>query len=88
MLTEDLSGRSGCVYHMSDCRGDIAIGAKVDTPMRQFIDAEAEQCGVTRAELLRRILDDFRESRREQMSCPECDQTIVLDPCPSESQKT
>jgi ribosomal protein L37AE/L43A len=67
---------------MSECQGDIAIGCKVDKPMQEFIDAEAARCGVARAELLRRVLDDFRESRREQLDCPECGQTVVLNPCP------
>lgn len=67
---------------MSECRGDLPVTAKVDQSMREFIDAEASRCGVTRAELVRRALDDFRDSRAGQLNCPECGQEIHLDPCP------
>jgi hypothetical protein len=70
------------VMPSSRCRGDISMTAKVDKPMQEFIDAEAERCGVTRCELMRRVLDDFRDSRREQLDCPDCGQTVVLNPCP------
>lgn len=66
----------------SRCQGELPVTAKVDRPMLEFIDAEAERCGVNRAELVRRIFDDFRDSRREQLDCAHCGQTVVLDPCP------
>jgi ribosomal protein L37AE/L43A len=46
--------------------------------MQEFLDAEADRLGVNRAEFLRRLLDTYRESRREQLDCPHCDETIVL----------
>ena len=64
---------------MSTCFGDIPAGTKVDSSMREFIDAESERLGVSNAEFLRRLLEFYRESRREQMDCPHCDGTIVRD---------
>lgn len=46
--------------------------------MQEFLDAEADRLGVNRAELIRRLFDTYRESRREQMRCPHCEETIVL----------
>ena len=46
--------------------------------MQEFLDAEAERLGVNRAELVRRLFDAYRESRREQMDCPHCGETITL----------
>jgi hypothetical protein len=63
---------------MSDCIGDLSIGSRVDKGMQEFLDAEAERLGVNRAELVRRLFDSYRESRREQMECPHCEETIVL----------
>jgi hypothetical protein len=63
---------------MSDCIGDLSIGSRVDKAMLEFLDAEAERLGVNRAELVRRMFDFYRESRREQMDCPHCEETIVL----------
>jgi len=64
---------------MSSCFGDIPAGTKVDSSMREFIDAEADRLGVSKAEFHRRLLEFYRESRREQMDCPHCDGTIVMD---------
>lgn len=47
-------------------------------PMKEFIDAESKRLGVNRAEFIRRVLDAYRESRREQLDCPYCEETIVL----------
>ncbi len=63
---------------MSDCIGDISIGSRVDKQMQEFLDGEAERLGVNRAELVRRLFDAYRESRREQMDCPHCGDTITL----------
>jgi hypothetical protein len=64
---------------MSSCQGELAATAKIDREMLEFVDAEAERLGVTRTELLRRLLELYRESRRENTDCPHCDTTIKLD---------
>jgi hypothetical protein len=48
---------------MSECIGDVTAGTKVDQSMREFINEEAARLGVTNAELHRRLLDFYRESR-------------------------
>lgn len=64
---------------MSRCLGDIPVGAKVDGDMKEFVENQARELGVTEAEFLRRLLEFHRESQRENMGCPSCDQTIVVD---------
>lgn len=64
---------------MSLCMGDIPVSAKVDREMQEFLEAEARDRGLTRAELVRRLLDTYRESRREQLGCPHCDKAVVID---------
>jgi hypothetical protein len=65
---------------MSDCMGDMPVSTKVDKSMLDFLNAEAERCGVTRSELLRRVLDDYRDSRADQLKCPECETVLHIDP--------
>lgn len=67
---------------MADCNGDLPMTAKVDQSMKEFLDSEADRCGVTRSELIRRVFDDFRDSHRENLNCPSCGQPMVIDPCP------
>ena len=64
---------------VSDCHGDLAVASKVDRNMLDYIDSEANEYGLTRAEFLRRLLDFYRESRREKLDCPHCGETIVAD---------
>lgn len=47
--------------------------------MREFIDGEADRLGVSQAEFHRRLLEFYRESRREQTDCPHCENAIVMD---------
>lgn len=67
---------------MSNCRGDQAVSARIDQSMKDFLEEEANRCGVTKAELIRRVFDDYRASRESQMKCPHCENEIMLDPCP------
>jgi len=64
---------------MSSCFGDIPIGTKVDRQMREFIEGECDRLGVSKAEFYRRLLETYRESRREQTDCPHCAETIIMD---------
>jgi len=64
---------------MSQCRGSISVCSKIDKEMLEYIDAEAERLGVSRAEFLRRLLELYRDSRREQIDCPECSSSVVFD---------
>lgn len=64
---------------MSDCQGDMAIASKIDRNMMDYVDSEADEYGVTRAEFMRRLLDLYRESRRENEACPHCGELVVFD---------
>lgn len=64
---------------MSQCMGDIPVSAKVDREMLEFLDGEADRLGITRAELMRRVFDLYRESRRETVDCPHCAETVKMD---------
>lgn len=66
----------GC---MSSCLGDIAATTKIDRDMSEYIDSEAERLGVSKAEFHRRLLELYRESRRENVECPHCEDTVVFD---------
>jgi hypothetical protein len=57
---------------MADCHGDIPCSTKVDSSMRGFLEDEAERLGVTKAELHRRVLDFYRQSRKDETPCPHC----------------
>lgn len=64
---------------MAQCNGRIPITAKVDADMRDLIDEDADRLGVYRAEVIRRVLDTYRESREDQLVCPHCDGRINFD---------
>ena len=64
---------------MSSCQGEIPTTTKVDREMSEFVESEVRRLGVNRAEFFRRLLELYRESRRETVACPECDGTVVFD---------
>lgn len=64
---------------MAQCMGELPVSAKVDHEMHEFLEAEARRFGVSRSELVRRIFDTYRESRREQTKCPHCSNKVVMD---------
>lgn len=64
---------------MSDSLGEIAISTKVDNAMSEFIEDEARQLGISRAEFIRRVLEFYRESQREEIQCPWCEEPIVMN---------
>lgn len=67
---------------MAECMGDIPAGTKIDQSMRDFLDNEADRLGVTNAELYRRLLDFYRESRENEPECPHCGEPITIDLTP------
>lgn len=64
---------------MAECMGTVPAGTKVDESMSDFIDNEADRLGVTKAELHRRLLDFYRESRENKPECPHCGEPITID---------
>ena len=47
--------------------------------MAEFIESEVDRLGVTKSEFHRRLLELYRESRREDVECPHCGETVVMD---------
>lgn len=48
--------------------------------MRQFIEDEADRLGVSRSELLRRLLDIYQASHQGRIECEHCGETEVINP--------
>lgn len=67
---------------MSAHGGPHAVTSKVDEELLQFLDNEAERCGISRSEVIRFILLDFYASHQGEIECPECGQELVFNPCP------
>jgi hypothetical protein len=57
---------------MERCQGSIPVGTKVDRPMREFVEEEAERLGITTSEFLRRLLLVYRRSRAGEAECEHC----------------
>ena len=64
---------------MSTCQGAVPVGTKVDRGMSEFVESEISGLGVSKAEFHRRLLELYRESRREDVDCPHCGDAVVLD---------
>lgn len=64
---------------MSRCQGSVPVATKVDRPMREFVEREAERLGVTPSEFLRRLLDVHRESRAGNTPCEHCGEPIQIE---------
>ena len=64
---------------MSSCMGSVPVSTKTDRDTVEYLNSEAERLGVSRAEFLRRVFSLYRESRREQVSCPHCEETVKMD---------
>ena len=47
------------------CGGENTLSTKVNESTRRFVEIEAEEAGVSKAEVLRRLLDLFRERPEE-----------------------
>ncbi len=46
--------------------------------MSEFIEDEARQLRISRAEFVRRVLEFYRKSQREETQCPWCEEPIVM----------
>ena len=64
---------------MSSCHGEISLATKVDRDMAEYAESEAERLGVSKAEFHRRLLEFYRDSRREKLDCPHCNEAVVMD---------
>ncbi|MFC6938932.1 hypothetical protein ACFQE8_03030 [Salinirubellus sp. GCM10025818] len=66
---------------MATCQGNHPITTKVDEQTRVLIDESADEIGVSRSELLRRLLNLYHQSENGELECPACSKTarIQLD---------
>lgn len=47
--------------------------------MKEYIESEADRLGVNKSEFHRRLLELYRESRRENVDCPHCGDIVKFD---------
>jgi len=64
---------------MADCHGQITTSTKVDREMREYLQREADERGVSRSEFIRRIFDAYRAIEGGQAECPDCGSQLVFD---------
>jgi len=64
---------------MSSCHGEVPLGTKTDSSMAEFVESECDRLGVSKSEFHRRLLELYRESRREDVECPHCSEIVVFD---------
>jgi transposase-like protein len=64
---------------MSETLGTTPISAKVSEDMTVFVDERATSLGITRSELVRRVLQHYRDSHDGQLTCPYCDGTLRVE---------
>lgn len=64
---------------MNRCQGNIPVATKVDQPMREFVEREADELGMSHSEFLRRLLLVYRQSRAGNTPCEHCGNATVID---------
>ncbi len=62
----------------SKCRGKLTLTTKIGEPMKSFVEDEAEEAGVTRAEFVRLLLDAYKESQEGNLPCGACGASLNL----------
>lgn len=63
---------------MATCQGDFTIATKVNEPTRDLVDESAEEIGINRSEVLRRLLDLYHQSEDGELECPSCMKTVRI----------
>ena len=63
---------------VADCQGQKSLSTKVDAETIEFLDEQAAQAGVTRAEFVRRLLDAYQDSTTGSLSCGACGAPLNL----------
>lgn len=64
---------------MSVCKGTNPLTTKVDETMKSFVDSQSDEYGISRSELLRRVLELYLHCEQEEMVCPACNEQITVD---------
>jgi type II secretory pathway predicted ATPase ExeA len=61
---------------MAECIGTVSVGTQTDREMARYVRDEANDLGISQAEFLRRLLEHYRDSRKGELACPECDEQL------------
>lgn len=64
---------------MVSCFGTRPVGTKTDDEMAEFVSSRGNDLGVSNAELLRRLLEHYRENCRGKHACPHCGSRLQFD---------
>ncbi|SFR75905.1 hypothetical protein SAMN04487947_4212 [Halogeometricum rufum] len=64
---------------MSQCMGDVPVGAHTDRQMAEFLREEATHLGVSQSELLRRVFEYYRDCCEGNFECPECGEELRVN---------
>lgn len=64
---------------MADCHGQIPTSTKVDEEMREYLQQEADERGVSCSEFIRRIFDAYRAVDEGGARCPDCGSELRFD---------
>lgn len=72
-MTATATRQSGCI-------GRETVSTKVDRETVDWLEARAEQAGISVAEYVRRLFDLYRQSQRGDLECGCCDARLNLTP--------
>jgi hypothetical protein len=63
---------------MANCFGETPVATKTDREMCEYLSHRANELGISKAELLRRVFDHYRDSRGGELDCPHCGEGVVV----------
>lgn len=64
---------------MSDSNRTVTASTEVTAETAEFLDAQAENGEMTRAELLRRLVDHYRQAAETGLRCPHCKNDLQIE---------
>lgn len=64
---------------MGDRSGTNSVGAGVDDDLASFLDDEAQRLGMTKTDVVRKILAFYQECRKGETPCPECGYDLEIE---------
>ena len=64
---------------MPESNRTVTASTKVSGDTADFLDAQAEKNETTQAELLRRLIQHYREAEETGLTCPHCKNEVLID---------
>lgn len=58
--------------------GTISVGAQTDRRTAKFVRDESNRLGISKSELIRRLIAHYEESRLGEHHCPNCGQELNI----------